>query len=54
MTQNQMALMCEDEDKTVPTVIKRSAQGSKSKGLQNLRIPVARQKPQQKKKLRRK
>lgn len=32
--------MCEDEDKTVPTVIKkRYARGSKSKGLRNLKTP---------------
>lgn len=52
ITQNQMTLMCEDADKTVPTVIKkRCAQGSKSKRLRNLKNPVARQKPQQNKDL---
>lgn len=40
ITKNQMTLMCEDEDKTVPTVIKkRNAQGSKSKGLRHLKTP---------------
>lgn len=40
ITKNQMAVMCEDEDKTVPTVIKkRNAQGSTSKGLRNLKTP---------------
>lgn len=40
ITKNQMTLMCEDEDKTAPTVIKkRDAQGSKSKSLRNLKTP---------------
>ena len=35
-----MTLMCEDEGKAVPTVIKkRNAQGSKSKSLRNLKTP---------------
>lgn len=40
ITKNQMTLMCEDEGKAVPTVIKkRNAQGSKSKSLRNLKTP---------------
>lgn len=35
ITQNQMTLMCEDEDKTV--IKRRGAQGSKSKRLRNLK-----------------
>lgn len=35
-----MPLICEDEDKTLPTVIKKSkAQGSKSKRLWDLKTP---------------